>query len=82
MYLWWQLCYTATITKESEEIMLKNKPFTVTYYSAKDKKTITRNALWTDQCRYWTSKAGRLIMTYFDVDKNEYRNATDTWSIK
>ena len=59
--------------------MLKNKPFTVTYYSAKDKKTITRNALWTDQCRYWTSKAGRLIMTYFDVDKNEYRNATDTW---
>tara|TARA_R100000697_G_scaffold58673_1_gene71732 strand:- start:4 stop:243 length:240 start_codon:yes stop_codon:yes gene_type:complete len=62
--------------------MLKNKPFTVTYYSAKDKKTITRNALWTDQCRYWTSKAGRLIMTYFDVDKNEYRNATDTWSIR
>jgi len=43
--------------------------------------TITRNALWTDKCKYWTSKANRMLMTYFDVDKNEYRTATDSWTI-
>ena len=36
--------------------MVNNKPFTITYWSASDKKTITRNALWTDKCRYWISK--------------------------
>ena len=29
--------------------MVNNKPFTITYWSASDKKTITRNALWTDK---------------------------------
>ena len=62
--------------------MIKEKPFTITYWSASDKKTITRNALWTDKSRYWVSKAGRLLMTYFDVDQNGYRTASDTWSIK
>jgi hypothetical protein len=61
--------------------MINNKPFKVRYFSAKDKKTITRNALWTDKCKYWTSKANRMLMTYFDVDKNEYRTATDSWTI-
>ena len=62
--------------------MLNNKTFTITYFSAKDKKIITRNALWTDKCRYWTSKANRMLMTYFDVDKIEYRTASDSWTIK
>ena len=48
--------------------MINNKPFIITYYSASDKKTITRNALWTDKCRYWISKGGRMLMTYFDID--------------
>jgi hypothetical protein len=47
-----------------------------------DKKTITRNALWTDKCRYWLSKSGRMLMTYFDIDADGYRTASDTWSIK
>ena len=50
--------------------MINNKPFVITYYSASDKKTITRNALWTDKCRYWISKNGRTLMTYFDVDQD------------
>ena len=62
--------------------MIENKPFIITYYSASDKETITRNALWTDKCKYWTSKAGRLLCTYFDVDQNDYRCARDSWSIK
>ena len=62
--------------------MINNKPFIITYYSASDKKTITRNALWNDQCIYWFSKAGRMLMTYFDVDQNGYRTAGDSWTIK
>tara|TARA_R100001594_G_scaffold53141_1_gene86767 strand:+ start:106 stop:297 length:192 start_codon:yes stop_codon:yes gene_type:complete len=62
--------------------MINDKPFVITYYSASDKKTITRNALWTEKCRYWTSKAGRLICTYFDVDAGDYRNASESWSIR
>jgi len=62
--------------------MINNKPFVITYYSASDKKTITRNALWTDKCRYWLSKSGRMLMTYFDIDADGYRTASDTWSIK
>ena len=55
--------------------MIKDKPFQITYYSASDKKHITRNALWTDQCKYWISKGGRMLMTYFDVDQGGYRTA-------
>ena len=62
--------------------MIKDKPFTITYYSASDKKHITRNALWTDKCRYWISKGGRMLMTYFDIDADGYRTASDSWSIK
>ena len=62
--------------------MINQKPFTITYCTASDKNTIPSNALWTDKSRYWVSKAGRLLMTYFDVDQNGYRTATDTWSIK
>ena len=62
--------------------MISNKPFVITYYSASDKKTITRNALWTEKCRYWISKNGRMLMTYFDIDADGYRTASDSWSIK
>ena len=67
---------------ERDKLMINNKPFFITYYSASDKKTITRNALWTDKCRYWVSKNGRMLMTYFDLDANGYRTASDSWRIK
>ena len=47
-----------------------NKQFTITYYSNKDKKHITRRGKWTDKCRYWTSKLGDSLITYFDMDKD------------
>ena len=49
-----------------------NKQFTITYYSNKDKKHITRQGKWTDKCRYWTSKQGAKLMTYFDMDADNY----------
>ena len=68
-----------------------NKQFTITYYSNKDKKHITRQGKWTDKCREFKALAGHMVLTFLDLDaterygKDQYRNATDkitTWSIK
>ena len=76
--------YINPITIKLQKVgqMINNKPFQITYYSASDKKHITRNALWTDQCKYWLSKNGRMLMTYFDVDKDGYRTASDSWKVR
>ena len=58
-----------------------NKQFKITYYAKKHGKYITRNATWTDQCRYWTSKIGDSLMTYFDMDAQEHRTAKTSWTI-
>ena len=62
--------------------MIQGQPFTITYYSASDQQPLTRSALWTDQCKYWISKQGRLLMTYFDVDQQGYRTASDSWKVR
>ena len=59
-----------------------NKQFTITYYSNKDKKHITRQGKWTDKCRYWTSKVGDSLITYFDMDKDAYRTAIGSWKVR
>ena len=45
--------------------MENNKQFTITYYSGKDKKHITRLGKWVEGCRYWTSKSGKAIFYLF-----------------
>ena len=76
------ISHNIKLQKDEKQTMIKDKPFVITYYSASDKKTITRNALWTDKSRYWISKSGRMLMTYFDIDADGYRTASDSWSIK
>ena len=49
-----------------------NKHFTITYYAKKHGKHITRNAKWTELCKYWTSKTGNQLITYFDLDAQGY----------
>ena len=61
--------------------MIPNTQFKITYFAVKHGKLITRNATWTDQCRYWTSKIGDSLITYFDMDKMEYRTAKKTWTV-
>ena len=56
--------------------------FTIKYYAHKPEKTITRRAKWDSQCRYWTSKLGDLLMTYFDIDKQGYRTAKGSWTVR
>ena len=36
--------------------MENNTQFKITYFAKKHGKHITRNAKWTDDCKYWTSK--------------------------
>ena len=68
--------------------MIQDKHFKITYYSNKDKKHITRNGKWTDKCREWISNKGIECLVYLDLDKTEefgtdqYRTATNNWSIK
>ena len=62
--------------------MIPNRPFKITYYSEKDKKHITRNAIHDDGCRYDETKVGRPIYVYWDLDSNGYRTATDSWSVR
>ena len=46
--------------------MIKDKTFKITYYSNKDGKHITRNGTHDDKSRFWTSKIGEALYTYFD----------------
>ena len=62
--------------------MINNKPFIITYYSASDKKHITRNAKWTELCRQFFSKSGVPCITYYDLDSQGYRTATTSWRIR
>ena len=62
--------------------MENNTTFKITYYSNKDKKHITRNGKWDEKCKYWTSKMGAKLITYFDMDKQEYRCAKGSWKVR
>ena len=59
-----------------------NKTFKITFWAKKHKKHITRNAKWTELCRYFTSKDGVPCMTYYDLDNKGYRTATTTWKVQ
>ena len=69
-------------TEREKYIMENNTQFRITYYSNKDKKHITRQGKWTDKCRYWTSKQGAKLMTYFDMDADNYRTAKGSWKVR
>ena len=56
--------------------------FQITYYSQKDKMTVSRLGKHDDKSRVFQSKSGRKCYCYFDIEKNGYRTATDTWIIK
>ena len=62
--------------------MIKDKTFRITYYSHKDNRHITRFGKFDDKCRYWTSKVGTALITYFDLDAKGYRTAKDSWKVR
>ena len=62
--------------------MIEDRQFTITYYAKKHGKHITRNAKWNELCRYWTTKSGNACITYFDIDKNDYRTCSGNYKIR
>ena len=56
--------------------------FVITYYAKKHKKHITRNAKWDSLCKYWTSKTGNALITYFDLDAQGYRTCSGNYKIR
>ena len=59
-----------------------NQKFKITFWAKKHKKHITRNAMWTELCRYFKSKDNVPCLTYYDLDSQGYRTATTTWKVK
>ena len=62
--------------------MIKDKHFKITYYSNKDGKHITRVGMHDDKSRFWTSKVGEALYTYFDLDQWGYRTAKKSWTVR
>jgi hypothetical protein len=40
---------------------------------------IWREGIWTEDSRIWTDKSGQAIFTYYDVERDGYRSATNDW---
>ena len=54
--------------------MIKDKTFRITYTKSTGEE-VTRFGKFDDKSRYWVSKVGKALLTYFDLDQNEYRTA-------
>ena len=62
--------------------MIIDKTFEITYYADKHKKHITRLGKGVEGCKYSTAKSGKASCTYFDIDADNFRNATITWTVR
>ena len=61
--------------------MIKNKTFRITYKKSTG-ETVTRFGKFDDKSKYWTSKIGSSLMTYFDLDKLGYRTVKNSWKVR
>ena len=61
--------------------MIKDKTFTITYKKANG-ETVTRNGCHDDKSRFWISKVGQALYTYFDLDQWGYRTAKKSWTVR
>ena len=59
-----------------------NKTFNITYYAKKHAKHITRRAKWDNLSKYWTSKSGNQLITYYDLDAQGYRTCSGNYKIR
>ena len=74
------ISYIGHYMKERKE---KMKNFYITYYSQKDKKTITRRGEHDDKSRFGENKkTGVGYYVYKDLDAYGYRTATEPFTIK
>ena len=62
--------------------MNTDKQFNITYYAKKHAKHITRRAKWDSLSKYWTSKTGNQLITYYDMDAQGYRTCSGNYKIR
>ena len=60
---------------------LKGRTFKIKYFAKKHNKVISRIGKWVDDCKVWNSSTGDVLLTYFDVEKNNFRTAKDVVEI-
>jgi hypothetical protein len=61
--------------------MIKDKTFRITYTKSTGEE-VTRFGKFDDKSRYWTSKVGKALLTYFDLDAKGYRTASGSWKVR
>ncbi len=76
------LGYYYNIPDRKRGNMNNNKTFNITYYAKKHAKHITRRAKWDSLSKYWTSKSGTQLITYYDLDAQGYRTCSGNYKIR
>ena len=86
------VCYNPRYNKQqkgrkmdtNKENVLANIPntFVITYYADKHQQLITRRGRKDEGCKFKFSKNGKPCFTYFDLDANGYRTATQFFTLK
>ena len=61
--------------------MIKDKTFRITYKKSTGEE-VTRFGKFDEKSRYWTSKVGKALLTYFDLDAKGYRTASGSWKVR
>ncbi len=61
--------------------MIKDKTFRITFTKSNGEE-VTRFGKYDDKSRYWVSKMGTALLTYFDLDKKGYRTASGSWKVR
>ena len=61
--------------------MIKDKTFRITYTKSTGEE-VTRFGKFDDKSRYWVSKVGKALLTYFDLDAKGYRTASGSWKVR
>ena len=62
--------------------MINGKSFIISYFSASDKKHITRHGKHDEKSRFGTSKKGVAYYVYYDLDAHGYRTASGSWKVR
>ena len=75
------IIYYPIHNKRKDNNMIQDKTFRITFKKSNG-ETVTRFGKWDSKCRYWTSKIGSALITYFDLDKKGYRTAKGSWKVR
>ena len=74
--------YYNILDRKRGKNMNTDKQFNITYYAKKHAKHITRRAKWDSLSKYWTSKTGNQLITYYDMDAQGYRTCSGNYKIR